>query len=219
MTEHGLLAGLSADERSQVLAGGRARRFSAREVLFHEGDPGDTFHLLISGRVGVRVHTPMGEVATLAVLGAGEVVGELAVLDTGGRRTATVVALERTETLSFQRQTLDRLRRTCPAADRFLLETLAATIRRLSEMLLDALYVPSDRRVLRRLVDLEHRYRGPGPTTEISLTQEEIATLAGASRATVNQVLRAAQADGIVRLTRGRIAVLDPAALRRRAGG
>ena len=218
MTEHALLAGLSADERSQVLAGGRARRFAAREVLFHEGDPGDTFHLLMAGRVAVRVHTPMGDVATLAVLGAGDVVGELAVLNPTGRRTATVVALERTETLAFQHEVLDRLRRTCPAADRFLLETMATAIRRTSAMLLDALYVPSDRRVLRRLVDLEDRYRGPGPTTEIPLTQEEVATLAGASRATVNQVLRAAQADGYVRLRRGRIAILDGVALRRRAG-
>ena len=139
-------------------------------------------------------------------------------LNPTGRRTATVVALERTETLAFQYEVLDRLRRTCPAADRFLLETMATAIRRTSATLLDALYVPSDQRVLRRLADLEDQYRGPGPTTEIPLTQEEVATLAGASRATVNQVLRGAQADGYVRLRRRRIAILDRVALRRRAG-
>lgn len=213
-----LLDGLSPEERRQVLAGARARRFAAREVLFHEGDPGDSFHLLASGRVAVRVHTPMGEVATLVVLGAGDTVGELAVLGPGGRRTATVIALERTETWSFQREALDELRRSCPGVDRFLIDTLAAAVRRLSGLLLDAMYLPVDRRVLRRLADLERSYRGPGPTTEIPLTQEDIATLAGASRATVNQVLRAAQAQGFLQLRRGRTAILDRDALHRKAG-
>ena len=213
-----LLAGLSAEERRQVLTTARRRRFAAREVLFHEGDPGDSLHLLATGRVAVRVSTPMGEIATLVVLGRGDTVGELAVLAPDGRRTATVVALERTETWSFQRDALDELRRRCPGVDRFLIETLAAGVRRLSGLLLDAMYLPVDRRVLRRLADLEHVYRGAGATTEIPLTQEDIATLAGASRATVNRVLRGAEAEGYLRLARGRTTVLDPATLRRKAG-
>lgn len=218
MSDLGLLGGLSAEVRRRVLARARVRRFVSREVLFHEGDPGDSFHLLASGRVAVRLHTPMGDVATLVVLGPGDTVGEMAVLSGVGRRTATVVALERTETWSFRREELDEFRRSCPGVDRFLIDTLSATVRRLSGLLLDAMYLPVERRVLRRLADLERGYRGDDPITEIPLTQEDIATLAGASRATVNQVLRAAQEQGYLQLRRGRTAVLDRETLHRKAG-
>jgi hypothetical protein len=71
-------------------------------------------------------------------------------------------------------------------------------------------------RVLRRLTDLERQYRSAGAPTRIPLTQDELASLAGASRATVNRVLRAVAADGLLELRRGRIVVLDVAGLARR---
>src|SRR5687767_10810905 len=99
-----LLGALDAENRRRILATARRRRFARREVLFHEGDPGDTLHLVDSGRVAVRVTTPLGDTATLIVLGAGAVLGELALVEGGGgRRSATAVALERTETLSLHR--------------------------------------------------------------------------------------------------------------------
>lgn len=210
-----LLAGLSAEDRRQVLAAGRHRRFAAGEVLFHQGDPADSFFLVERGRVAVRASTPMGESVTLVVIGRGEVVGELALLEDGGRRSATVAALELTEVWSFQREVFHELRRTCPGANEFLLRTLAADVRRLSGLLLDALYLPVRTRVLRRLADLETQYRTGTPPTAIPLTQDRVASLAGASRVAVNQVLRAAAADGIVELRRGKIIILDPDALRR----
>jgi hypothetical protein len=83
-----------------------------------------------------------------------------------------------------------------------LLAFLAAEVRRQNELLLEALYVPVERRVLRRLVGLRARYgRDDG---EIPLTQEQLAELAGTSRATVNNVLRKEQERGTVELRRGR---------------
>jgi CRP-like cAMP-binding protein len=124
-----LLAGMSAEDRRQVPASGRRRRFAAREVVFHEGDPADTFLLVDVGRMAVRAATPLGDTVTFAVVGPGEVVGA---------------------------------------------------------------------------------------HTRIPLTQDALASLAGASRATVNRVLRAVAADGLLELRRGRIVVLDVAGLARR---
>src|SRR5437764_5691925 len=98
-----LLRSLPEEDRRRVLAAARRRRFARREVLFHEGDPGDTLHLIDKGRVALRIATPLGDVATIAVLGRGDAVGEMAVLEEGGRRGATVIALEATETLSVDR--------------------------------------------------------------------------------------------------------------------
>ena len=218
-----ILSSLSEEDRRRVLSSTRRRKFSRREVLFHEGDPGDTLHLIDKGRVAVRITTPLGDVATLSVLGAGDVVGEMAVLHEGGRRGATVIALEAAETLSLGRDQFLELRRDHPAVDRFIIEVLASHVRRVDAHLMEALFVPVERRVLRRLLALIDVYAGPQPpvsptdSSEIPLTQDDLASLAGTSRATVNRVLRQAEEAGWVSLGRGRIKVLDPERLARRA--
>ena len=91
-----------------------------------------------------------------------------------------------------------------------LIAILAAQVRRLSGHLLDALYVSADKRVVRRLAEIAELYAREGSDEiEIPLTQEELAGLAGTSRATVNRVLRGEQERGTVRLRRGRTVVLD----------
>jgi CRP/FNR family transcriptional regulator, cyclic AMP receptor protein len=212
-----LLEGLTAEERRQVLSSGRYRRFAPREVLFHEGDPADELLLIQRGRVAVQISTEMGESVSLVVLGPGEVIGELALLDDDARRSATVVALEQTEVWSFRRAAFLDLRRRLPKADDFLLRTLAADVRRLSRLLLESFFLPVETRVLRRLVDLERQYGGQDTPTVIPLTQDRVASLAGASRVTVNHVLREAASDGLITLGRGRIVILDAQELARRA--
>ena len=212
-----LLAGLSAEERRKVLASGRYRRFAAREVLFHEGDPAEHLMLIQQGRVAIRVSTEIGESVSLVVLGPGEVLGEMALLEEDAVRSATAVALQPTEAWLLRRSTFLELRRTLPQANDFLLRTLAADVRRLSGLLLEAHFLPVETRVLRRLVDLARQYHNPGQPTVVPLTQDQLASLAGASRVTVNQVLQRAAADGLVELRRGRMVVLDAAALASRA--
>jgi CRP-like cAMP-binding protein len=156
-------------------------------------------------------------VATLHVVGPGDVVGEMAVIHDGGRRTATVMALEPAETLSLQRDQFIELRREHPAVDRFLIEVLAAHIARADRHLMEALFVPVERRVLRRLLALTDVYGNAGNGSEIPLTQDDLASLAGTSRATVNRVLRQAEEAGWVSLGRGRVKVLDAERLARRS--
>jgi CRP-like cAMP-binding protein len=89
----------------------------------------------------------------------------------------------------------------------------------LNDRLLEALYVPVDKRVRRRLAELVELYaEGGGEPTTVPLTQETIAELAGATRPTVNQVLREEERRGTIELARGKIRVLDLAGLARRAG-
>src|SRR6266508_3388546 len=112
------------------------------------------------------------------------------------------------------------LRRRHPSVDRFLIELLVEQVQRLHARLLEALFVPAETRVLRRLVDLADAY-GSGspasPPTVIPLNQEMLASLAGTSRATTNQVLRAAELAGVVTVGRSRVEIVDLDALVRRA--
>jgi CRP-like cAMP-binding protein len=214
-----ILRALSEKDRRLVLSEARRRRFARREVLFHEGDPGDTLHLIETGRVAIRITSPLEEAATVGVLGRGDVVGEMAILEEGGRRGATVMALEPTETLSIARDQLLVLRQRYPAVDLFIFDVLMTNIRRVNVQLMEALFVPVERRVVRRLLSLVEIYaRDQVDDVEVTLTQDDLAGLAGTSRATVNRVLRQAEEAGAVSLSRGRIRVTDQALLARRGG-
>ena len=212
-----LLEGVPAEDVRQLLSVARRRRFRRGEVVFHRDDPADSVHLIAKGRFAVRVMTQLGEPATIAVRGPGDSFGEMALAGRDWRRTATVEALEEAETFCVYQGDFERLRSEQPQINQVLIAFLANEVRMLDERLLEALYLPAERRVLRRVVELAELYAsGEGPV-EVPLTQEELAGLAGTSRPTVNQVLREEQERGTVELKRGRTIVLDPEALAGRA--
>jgi CRP-like cAMP-binding protein len=213
-----ILDGLDAERQRAVLARCNRRKYKKGETLFHEGDPGTTLHLLDKGRVAIRATTPMGEVATLTVLRSGDVFGEQALLADDAVRTASVVALEAVETLALGKADFEDLRTLHPSVERVLSAILAAQVRRLTASLTEALYLPAEKRVLRRLADLTAIYRTEGEDiVTIPLTQDDLATMAGTTRPTANRVLQDAVSAGYVALGRGRIDVLDIALLARRA--
>jgi CRP-like cAMP-binding protein len=207
-----LLAGLPEEEVRQVLRGARRRRFARGEVLFHEGDPAATVHLLARGRVAVRVTTPMGDVCTLDILGPGSVLGELALLCPGAPRSATAVALETTETMTVDEAAFASLRDEHREVADTMVRVLTARVLRLNDRLVEALYVPADVRILRRLLDLVALYGEVVP-----LTQDDLSELAGTTRSTVNRVLRREERAGSLTLARGKIEVQDHEALAARA--
>ncbi|HEY2353990.1 MAG TPA: Crp/Fnr family transcriptional regulator [Gaiellaceae bacterium] len=212
-----LLADLPPDEVREVLQVARRRRFSRGEVVFHRDDPGDSLHLIVKGRFAIRVMTPRGETATIAVRAPGESFGEMALVSGTERRSASVAALEEAETFAIYRDEFERLRARHVGVDRVLIRFLANELRVQNERLLEALYVPVERRVLRRLVELVRIYPAEDGEPLIPLTQEVLAELAGTSRATVNRVLNDEERRGTVSLERGKTRVLDPAALAQRA--
>jgi CRP-like cAMP-binding protein len=187
---------------------GRRRKFSRGEVVFHEGDPGDSLHRVTSGRFAARITTPLGDVATFAVHAPGEVFGLLAVLHPDARRTATVVALQASETFAIPKSAFVRLRAAHPgvtlAVEQLLVEMLLGS----SNRLVEALYTPVHLRVRARLRDLARIYGAGGsdPVT-IPLSQDDLAGLAGTTRETVNRVLQDEQERGAVTLARRRITI------------
>ena len=211
--ESPLLADLPAEDVRQLLAIARRRTFDKGEVVFHGEDPADSLHLIVRGRFGARVLTPLGDSVLLDVLGPGDSFGELALLVPDARRSATVSALESGETRSVFRDDFLRLQQSHPGVKDVLLRLLAEQLRRASERLVEAHYVDADTRVRRRLLELARTYEGVVP-----LTQEELAAMAGTSRATVNRVLRDEQKRGSVALSRGRVTLLEADALERRCG-
>jgi CRP/FNR family cyclic AMP-dependent transcriptional regulator len=211
--EWSLLDPLSDPDRRALLARCTRQRFTRGGFIFHEGETGDCVYLVEIGTVAVRVSTPAGDVCTLNVLGPGDAFGEQALIGESSLRSATVVALERTETRRFTRAEFETLVADHPSAARVVAQMLDARLRATSQALLEALYLPADTRVLRRLSHLAALYASPS----IPFTQDDLASLAGTTRQTVNRVLGQAQEDGLVKLSRGRITVTDQSELSRRS--
>ena len=216
MTDAQLFAGLPEAELRQLVALARRRRFGGGEVVFHRGDPADSLHLVVKGHFTARVVTQHGDTVVIAVHGPGEAFGELALVDAVSR-TTTVAAVEAGETLAIGRDDFDRLRREYPQVNEVLVHLLAERVRRASERLLEAVFVPAETRVLRRLLELVELYDRSATGTPISLTQKDIAALAATSRATANRVLRAEHERGTLRISRGKTIVLEPDEIARRA--
>jgi CRP-like cAMP-binding protein len=206
-----LFDALPEEDRRDVLRVARRRRFTRKEVVFHEGDPGDTLHLVVKGHVAVRITTPLGDEGILRVLGPGQVFGELALIDPAPR-AASVVAITPCESLSIHSDHLTELRQRHPPVDDLILAAVVGELRRVSALLVEAMYLPVEKRLHRRLLDLASLF---GDT--IPLTQTELAQLTGATRSTVNRVLQVAEEAASVRVRRGRIEVLDQEALERRS--
>lgn len=212
-----VLASVPVEDRHRLVATLRRRAYRRDEVIFHQGDPADTLHLVAAGHVSVRVTLPGGEFVIVALFGPGDAFGETALVGGPRPRGGTVMALDPCETLSLSRDQFERLRASYPGVNRFLVDLLSARVDRLNRQLLEALYVPAERRVLRRLLDLCQMYGGNGQHVVIPVTQETLASLAGTTRPTANQVLGRLAARQLVEVSRGQIAVLNRGELHRRA--
>ena len=211
-----LLSWLPENEKRALIQGARRRRFTKGEVVFHEGDPGETMHLLVKGRVAVRLSTPLGDRALLRIIDTGGWFGELSALYPDPR-SATIIALEPCETLVVTSAQTEDIRRRIPEFDAMLVKALVEEVKRLSNSLLDALYVPVEKRLYRRLLELQDIYADDSPVATIPLTQDEIAQLVGTTRPTANHHLRIAAARGLVQVRRGAIEILDRPELQRLA--
>jgi CRP-like cAMP-binding protein len=191
------------------------RSYGRGENLFLQGDLGHSVHIIERGCVAIRTSTPAGDEVTLAVLGVGDFFGEQSLIADEARRTASAVALDPVETLTLHRRDFDDLCRTHPSVMGFLVRLLASQVRRLSDQMLDVLFVPVDDRVVRSLARLTDFFRPDrAGHIEVPIRQEDLASIAGTTRPTTNRVLRRLEHDGVVTLHRGRTTIVDPTALR-----
>jgi CRP-like cAMP-binding protein len=211
-----LLVDLPPEDVRELLSIARRRTFERGEVVFHRDDPAESLHLIVRGRFAARVASQAGDSVLLDVLGPGQAFGELALLLPGERRSATVSALEDGETRSVFRDDFASLQRSHPGVKDVLLRLLAEQVRRTSDRIVEAHHVDADTRVRRRLCELAETYGGSDGESVVPLTQDDLASMAGTSRATVNRVLRDEEKRGTVTLRRGKVTLLDSEGVARR---
>lgn len=207
-----LFAGLDDTVLQQIVSVARLREFDRGELLFVEGDVGDTLLVLVTGSVTVFRTSPDGERAALTVLEPHEVLGEIALLD-GAARSASVEATEATTALSLSRSEFFALLRQQPSVLEPLMRQLGTMVRRLTEQAADHVFLDLAGRVAKALL----RLAGPGSPPAVSITQSRLAEMSGGTRQSVNQVLGGFAQRGLVHLEGRRILLTDVPGLRRRA--
>ncbi|MEP7331570.1 MAG: Crp/Fnr family transcriptional regulator [Terracoccus sp.] len=208
------------DEAAAALQGEMARLHMERgDVLFHEGDPGDTLYVIAEGKIKLGRTSPDGRENLVAILGPGEMFGELSLFDPGPR-TMTATAVAEAQLLGLRNESLTGVLTGRPGVATALLAALAQRLRRTNEHLADLVFTDVPGRVAKALLDLSERFGRPvegGLMVSHDLTQEELAQLVGASRETVNKALADFATRGWLRLEARAVLLQDVDRLRRRA--
>jgi CRP-like cAMP-binding protein len=206
-----LTALLSESDRVELLRHTSTRRFGRQEVVFHEGDPGRSLHIVETGLFVARSSSTLGNVLTVNVFKPGSVFGELALLSAESDRSATVMAMRAGRTRVLHRADLQELRAGSAgrAIDQFLMSVLIERNRLLTTQLIELLFTPAVKRVRRQLLQLGQLGIVDDGDGWIRISQEELSLMTATTRATVNRVLRDLEKRDIIQLARGRTRIVD----------
>ena len=211
-----LFEGLTPAQLSWVAQNAHRRNFEAgRNVLTIE-QPGEAVYIILYG--SVKIHVEQGERdVILAILGEGDLLGEMSLIDSIGR-SASAVTLENTLMLWMDKTTFTYMLDNFPPVARNLVKIMVSRVR-LSDQLIQALAtLDVNGRVARQLLAFAEKYgREKDGVTQIriTLTQGDIADLVGASRKRVNQAMVLFKEQGLIDDAEGRIAIEDGEGLAR----
>ena len=211
------LAALTDEDRRELSAAARRRRFPRGQTVFHKDEPGETLFIIDRGSVRIYLPSPQGADLTLAVLGPGDFFGDLALLD-GGPRSASAVALEDTDTLALDRADFTALLRSRPQSAMAVLAAIARRLRETDEMAADLAFLDVAGRLAKKLLELAASQgvrRADGLLLDLAVTQEGLANMLGVTRESVNRQLSVFRREGIIASDGRRFLIQDAEALRR----
>jgi CRP/FNR family transcriptional regulator, cyclic AMP receptor protein len=187
------------------------------EVIFRVGSPGDIMMAVVTGTVRIVATSPQGKEIVLGDLKAGEVFGEIALLD-GGERSADAVALTKCELLALERRDLMAALQRNPEACLRLLEVVCKRLRETDERITEIAFFELPVRLAKVLLRTAAPGAARAASPKVALSQRELGNMIGGTRESVNRCLRDWQRRGIIRLAKGWIILEDTTALTELAG-
>lgn len=215
-----LFRSLTPEELDAVLARAVIQRFARGAVILRQGDPAASMMVVVQGRVRLSVAGAEGHEMSLGVLGPGEVVGEMALLD-GGERSSTVTGVDEGVLLVIPRSDFMPLLQASPSLCIRLMQVLCARLRRANLTMEEIATLDTAARLARLLLRLAESYgtrRDGALRLDLKLSQKDISTLIAASREKVNKLLRQWEHDGLIASDHGYLVIRDPEALAGVAG-
>ena len=195
-----LFSKLSDRELDDLVQVSRLMTLGAREELCHKGDPGSQVYLISKGRLKAVTTSAEGDDMVFNIMAPGEVCGELALLS-GGRRTATITAIDESELIVLDRREFLPFLRSHPEAAIKLLEVLAERQLRLSELVEDTTFLNLPARLAKKLLSLSRAYgseTADGIRIDLKLSQGELGDLVATTRESINKQIKSWSAEGLV---------------------
>jgi CRP-like cAMP-binding protein len=211
-----IFASLGDEDRSSLAERIDRQSFPKGSTLFRRGEPGNALYIIIHGQIRIFASTRQGNEITLALLGAGEFFGEMALLDEQPR-SANAEATEDTELHFLDRDNFFSFLMHKESALQAILCALSRRLRRTDDLLTEAYFLQISHRLARKLVELCDKVTPEeGAPHPLCLSQLELAGMIGATRESVNKELNVLRKKGLVQTSRNRITILDLARLKRR---
>jgi CRP/FNR family cyclic AMP-dependent transcriptional regulator len=186
-----LFADLADEDIRQLMAAAKKRMFRPGEVIFHRDDIGQVLYVIKEGKVNICLISPEGQEISLVVLGKGDCFGELAILDRLPR-SADAIAIDRVECYTLQRSDFHNAIMKSPKIAIQVLEVLSRRLRKTDDKVEDLVVLDVYARVAKKLLELatEHGIQVEnGTRIDMRLTQQDLASMVGASRESVNKVM------------------------------
>ncbi|MBI2912544.1 MAG: Crp/Fnr family transcriptional regulator [Chloroflexi bacterium] len=214
------LAVLPPEDRERLAAAVKRRRYARGQTILHKDEPGRSLFLIEEGSVRLYLPGMQGGDLTLAILGAGDFFGELALLD-GGPRSASAVTAAETVMLTLDHEDFTTLIQSRPQSATAVLAALAKRLREADEMASDLAFLDVAGRLAKKLLELAQSRGVPrerGTLLDLPLTQEHLASMVGVTRESVNRQLAVFRRLGLVGNEGRRFVLLDPEGLRRYTG-
>lgn len=212
-SRHTLFGNLPAADVDMLAGYARVERFRKGATIFHKGDTGGGLMAVLDGQVKISVPSAEGKEAVLNIIRAGQVFGEIALLD-GQPRTADAVAMVDCDLLVLDRREFVPLLRANPDLALRIMELLCARLRRTSEQVEDVMFLHLEGRLAKALLRLSQDQGGGGtPSARVAITQRELGQMIGMSRESTNKQLQDWQRRGWVRLVKGGVELVDRDAL------
>jgi CRP-like cAMP-binding protein len=207
-------------ERLADLLFGHARvvQLAPQQTLFTAGDPGDGFYRVDDGLLKVNLVSSAGSERILAILGPGDLVGELAIID-GAPRSASVTAIRDARLRFVSRAAFESVATREPELYRHMMLMLARRLRAIDDVLTATSFLPLQGRTARALLSLAQAFGkdvGAGRILiQQKLSQSDIAAMAGISRENVSRILQGWMRRSLLSRLAGYYCVEDRAALER----
>jgi CRP/FNR family transcriptional regulator, cyclic AMP receptor protein len=186
-----LFAGLEDEDIRELMSIAKRRTFRSGEVIFHREDPGQVLYVIKEGKVKISLISPDGQEISLVVFGKGECFGEIAILD-GLPRSADAIAMEKVECYTLQRSDFHKAIMKNPKIAIQVMVVLSKRLRSTDQMVEELIFLDVYGRVAKKLLELADTHGTKvenGIRIDVRLTQQELASMVGSSRESVNKVM------------------------------
>ena len=215
LRQHEFFAAMGDEVMKDLVALTQTKLFKARQMIFQQGEEGDSLYVVLSGRIKISTTSTAGKETVLSFLGPGEVMGEIAVLD-GGLRTASATVIEEARVAVLRQGPFKAFLEHHPKLALHIIDVLCSRLRRTDAFVEEMTTLQAGPRLAKALLRLAEQYgkeTDSGTLVDIKLSQANLGAHAGLMRENVNRQLKLWEEQGLLETQGGIITLIDPGAL------